>query len=178
METLVIKLVLILVVLVASDLLLAADGYEEIKFGINLEQLKKDKVCSLQARESADKKSVNYICHDFKYAKRKTTALFYFVDQKLERIVFSVGQRYLDMQLAAVGLRHEFGSPTSMFDLSAIKAYNKGVRDQLSMAFDKDTVFLKFFKLDGKSQVTLSYSSEDYYEKFLSGKKETSVAGF
>ncbi|MEQ1723236.1 MAG: hypothetical protein ABL930_08665 [Pseudobdellovibrio sp.] len=80
------------------------------------------------------------------------------------------------MEVAASFLRDEFGSPSSMFDIRAIQAFNAGIRDELSIGFDDDTVLIKLAKIRSKGEVTLTYSTADFYALMLAEKRRNNLA--
>lgn len=155
---------------------LAVGGFKNLKFGMSVVEVRAYKHCHLEYKQTSEKSVDTYTCHDFKFGSKQTSAAFYFINNKLERVAIDVGDRYNDMELAASFLRDEFGSPSSMFDTRAIQAFNAGIRDELVIGFDDDTVLLKLFKTDGKGEVTLTYSTEDYYTKMLGERRRSNVA--
>lgn len=170
------RLFLIFILLLASDAALAVDGFQSWKFGMTLGEVKSKNLCNLKIQGKSGKQIETYSCDDFNFNKHNTTAVLYFIDKKLERVILAVGKSYSDMESVAIHLRGEFGSPTAMYDLKAIKAFNAGLRDELSIGFEANTVFLKFFKYNEQAQVTMTYSSEDYYNKALNPRKPSRIA--
>lgn len=165
-----------LIALLVSEAALAVGGFKNLKFGMSVVEVRAIKYCTLEYKETSEKAADTYVCHDLKYGTKKTSAAFYFINNKLARVAIDVGDRYSDMELAATFLRDEYGSPSSMFDVRAIQAFNDGIRDELIIGFEDDTVVLKLFKTEGKGEVTLTYSIEDYYAKLLSQRRRSHVA--
>lgn len=165
-----------LITVMMSSVAFAVGGFKNLKFGMSVVEVRAHKYCTLEYKQNGEKIVDIYVCHDFKFGSKQTSAAFYFINNKLERVSIDVGDRYNDMELAASFLRDEFGSPSSMFDIRAIQAFNAGIRDQLVIGFNDDTVLLKLFKTDGKGEVTLTYSTEDYYAKLLGERRRSNVA--
>lgn len=165
-----------LVALVVCTQAYAVEGLKKLKFGMSIVEVRAYKYCKLEYKETSEKAVDTYMCNDFKYGNKSTTAVFFFIKNKLERVAIDVGDRYGDMESVASFLRDEYGSPSSMFDVRAIHAFNAGIRDELTIGFDDDTVILKLTKFDGKGTVTLTYSTDDYYAKILGERKRSMVA--
>lgn len=162
---------IILVLLLLNETCLAKELFEQLRFGMSLEDVKSQNICDLKPKPTHEKKFEVFFCNNFKFRKSPHPALLYFINNKFEKIIVSVGERYHDMEVEAAYLKDEFGSPSSIFDLRAVHLFNEGSQNQLHIAFEKGSVVLKLFRTASRrGEVTLSYSSEEYRQIVVAEK--------
>jgi hypothetical protein len=154
-----------------AQVVFAADGFKDLKFGMSFLEVEAKKYCRLEYKETSEKAVDVYLCNNLKLGQHTRSAQLFFINKKFQKIMITVGKRYSDMELAASFLKDEFGSPSSMFDIRAIQAFNAGIRDDLSIGFDQNTVLLKLAKIGARGEVTLTYSNPDFYTLVLAEKR-------
>jgi hypothetical protein len=154
-----------------AQVVFAADGFKDLKFGMSLSEVQAKKYCRLEYKETSEKTVDVYVCNNLYLGKQIRSAQFFFINKKFQKIIITVGKNYSDMELAASFLRDEFGSPSSIFDIRAIQAFNAGIRDDLSIGFDQNTVLLKLAKIGVRGEVTLTYSNPVFYALMLAEKR-------
>ena len=117
------------------------DGYKDLKFGMSEEEILAKKPCTTKEIDVSDTATfiVAHMCEDFKFAGAKTTAYFYFIDDKLLKFVINGIPTNLGEKIGE-GLVKKYGEPTSTTKEKELeKLSSTGGSLQLA-AFANDTI--------------------------------------
>lgn len=162
-----VKLALAGIALAISTSSFAVDGYKDLKFGMSFSQVKKSKLCEKGWLEL--KKDLNYACFTFKFGKGTTTAVAFFIDNKLERIAISI-----DGQVAGIGegLLKKYGTPSSATEGFPADG-NVPPDSTWDVRFDHDTVVYRLVSdSNGKVSPYLVYTTPNLEKKVLEKEKQ------
>ena len=168
------KTVFLTTFLVASILLTgnlyAVDGYKNFKFGISQKQLTKE--CSWTLTEIKMGNGVTALgSEDFNFGDSKVAAFFYFIDDRFLRIAIEVP---IDSAVAvAEGLNSKY-EISSRSPQSSFEAVDSHPNTEAFLAFDSDTIYLKFVSDETSNQTAmLLYTSPEFDTLLLRNQKES-----
>ena len=143
---------------------------KNFKFGISKAKLMKKSSLTLTESIIGDKVTALW-SENFSFGGSKVMAFFYFIDDRFLRIAIEVP---IDDALAvAEGLNSKYEissqSPPSTFD-----ALDNHPSMEAFLAFDKDTIYLKFASDEISNQTAmLLYTSPEFDKLLLRNKKES-----
>lgn len=142
----------------------AVDGYKNLKFGMSKQEVIKLKPCTLFPGAGAPLGVENQQCVDFVFAGSRVTAAFFFVEEKLERVGFML-EKNQTLGLFE-SLTKKYGPPSSSSTQAQLNAVDTTPNSSGFVAFDNNTVYLRFMSDAAMRQSgVLIYTSPDYEEK-------------
>ena len=165
--------VMIIFFIIIPTKVFAVNGYKNLMFGMNIQQVLNTNICSLHKQPINITGVTYYFCTDFVFANKTVYAAAFFVDNKLLRFAFSPP---VDMtQTLTSKLIKKYGSTSSSSSAEEFNAVDKYPNRSAFLAFDHDTVFLKVQSNKfGKENIYLIYTSPEY-DKILKQAQSKSI---
>jgi hypothetical protein len=162
--------ILILTFLLAAHCASAVDGYKDFKFGMSPANVRKLAKIPLTASDQGNEVTM-YAGEGFLFAGSSVVIQFYFVKERLLRIGFKIPA---DTAVATMeALTEKYGAPSSSSSQRSLKAIDTTPNIEAFVAFDENTVVLKFITDDSKELTTvLIYTSPDYDRLLLNSQKK------
>ncbi|MBY0385152.1 hypothetical protein K2X05_08335 [bacterium] len=162
---------LFFLVILVSNMSFAVDGYQDIKFGIKYEQLKKMKKCDLNLDTSESTKYIKvYNCSNFKFGEKTVDGYFYFIDEKLRRVGFLVGDSNEDFLSFIDILTKKYGGASRKPAAIEIQTFDAGTSDSVDFAWDKNTIILRQYRENNQTYTLLLYSSSIFDSEMIKSK--------
>ncbi len=163
--------VLFLAMFFSSNISFAVDGYQDIKFGITFDGLKQMKKCPLVLDSSTSTKYMKvYGCSNFKFGEKTVDGIFYFIDGKLLRVGFLVGDSTEDFLSFLDALTKKYGVPSRKADAAELQMFDSGRSDSVDFAWDKNTVILRQNRDTNQILTLLLYNSPNYETEMIKSK--------
>lgn len=157
-----IKLVGLIALLSLSFSAFAVGGYQNAKFGISKQELKKIYHCNWQNDEE------NLFCDDFKFGNLTTSAYFFFLDNKFERAAFEIPDDYVEGLIDGLKKKYRLSSPLPE------EVNNPQPNQYYDLGFDDNTVIVRFsYENDMTESIFLMYSSDAYDNKSLQKQSDS-----
>lgn len=142
----------------------SVDGYKNMKFGMSKQDIIRMKPCALFPGAGAPLGVENQQCIDFVFAGSRVTAAFFFVEEKLERVGFMLEKN--QMMGLFESLTKKYGPPSSSSTQAQLNAVDTTPNSSGFVAFDNNTVYLRFMSdATLRQSGVLIYTSPDYEEK-------------
>lgn len=154
---------------------MAVDGYKSLKFGMSMEQIVNEKICSFRAL--SDDEGGQYLeCSDFSFGKSHTDAYAYFVNGKFVQLDIVLPD-YKAAGTVIAGLTEKYGSPSSSSTEQELASIEQTPNAQVYVAFDKDTVYvLQESDEDRVQTASLVYAHPDA-ETLYEEKAKADISG-
>ncbi|WP_444998436.1 hypothetical protein [Aliikangiella sp. IMCC44359] len=150
----------------------AVEGYKNLKFGMSKEQVKNSNLCSFRSEDSGQVGVEFMGCEDLKFSNEVTMGAAFFINNKLLRFVILTST---DTALGLINaLSNKYGNTSSQSSDEEFNAIDKFPNREAFMAFDNDTVYLKFVSnAVGDQSAMLIYTSPEYDKKLLQNQEES-----
>lgn len=167
--------VLAVMILLSAGHAMAVDGYKNMKFGMSKQEIINLKPCALYKGDSAPKGAENLECDDFPFGGDDTSAGFFFIDGKLERVALVLG---IDEALGlATSLKNKYGLPSSSSTKQQLAATDTTPGASAFIAFDSNTVILNLISDDQMNRAAILIYTSNNYEKKIAKKQAIDVDG-
>ncbi|SLM62674.1 MULTISPECIES: hypothetical protein [Dickeya] len=148
----------------------AADGYKNLKFGAPAATIRQQADCALRGPEVILGQTV-YICPDFRFADKKTQAIFSFNNDKFTRLAISLTMP--DVPAVVEGLKNKYGM-TAALSASDIDTFMNKPNSRVIAKFDKDTITMVFDNsIDNQKSIYLVYNADN---RLMTGPAATPTA--
>lgn len=149
----------------------AVDGYKDIKFGSTLSQVKASKICNLEVFSDSNDVAgmTQYYCGNFPFSGTKTTAMFFFIDGKFQRLAIALNGNINGVYNA---LKAKYGEPSSQSSMDEVEKMNEN-GGAVTIKFDYDSIIMAQTK-DSVSSIDsnqLIYNSPSYQKQYESLQK-------
>lgn len=157
----------------ASQLAVAVDGYQDLKFGMSKKQVFAKQICSLQEYESGYAGVDYFGCMDFTFGGKPVEAGVFFIDDSFLRFVIvpPVDDAFGLME----ALSNKFGSPSSSSTQSEFEAVDTHPNREAFLAYDQDTVFLRLMSDENYMQSIFLVYTSPLYEELLVRNQKSSI---
>lgn len=141
-----------------SPVVMAVDGYKELKFGMTKSQVVGSNLCTLDKQNSGVDGIEFYSCDDFMFGGATVEAGAFFIGGKFLRFVILPP---LEVATGLMnGLSEKYGSASSSSTDKEFNAIDNMPNREAYLAFDKDTIFLKISSDENYvQQLMLLYTS-------------------
>ena len=155
-----------------SPLVLAVDGYKNLKFGMTNQQILESNICTLQKYDSGQVGVEYYGCEDFRFGGKSIEAGAFFIEGKFLRFAVVPST---DVAVGLVkGLIDKYGQASSSSTPQEFQAIDTQPNREAFMAFDNNTVYLKLMSDENYIQsAILLYTSPSYDSLLLKNQKES-----
>lgn len=133
----------LLALILTTSPLFAVDGYKSLKFGMSLEEVKKDKICGWIDDGAVKKQHMHIIyCLDLKFNGELIMALAYFIDNKFLRLAWELS--YNDQESMMTGLNKKYGIASTHPSIQSIENFSNLPNQEIWYGFDGDTILLGY----------------------------------
>lgn len=141
----------------------AVDGYQNIKFGMNADEVLSSNICSFEKEMLSVDGTDFYSCFDFDFNGQEVEAGFYTINGEFQRFYFEVP---IESVVAVINsLTTRFGRASSSSTREEFEAVDRIPNRQAFYGFDNDTVLFQLFSLEDLSQLAIViYTSPNYEE--------------
>lgn len=151
------KNLLVIIITAFSLNTLAVDGFQDLKFGMTVDEVKKVKKCNWKPYKKIEN---SWTCDNFKFLGQKTKMLAGFEDGKLYGVQVIVPDNQLETLINTLPEKYEVSTP--------LKTEIKDGKTVMEVKLDNDTIRLNVtYRGNNEYDYTaiLHYVSEDFLNK-------------
>lgn len=132
----------LLALILSASPLLAMEGYKSLKFGMSLEEVKKNKLCTWVDDETMQTQTSRVLyCFNLKFSGESILATAHFIDNKFLRLGLTLTYDELNHMLAA--LEKKYGIMSYTPSKENIKNFNNLPNQTLWYEFAGGAIFLR-----------------------------------
>lgn len=157
------------------QVVLAVDGYKDLKFGSDKKAVLGSGVCTFVEQESGQIGVEYYGCDDFLFGGSATEAGVFFINDEFLRFVVvppvDVVESLVDSLIS------KYGPPVSSSSKEQFEAIDRFPNREAFMSFDDNTVYLRLMSQGDYSQVVLLIYTSPLYDTYLKQNQKRSLGG-